>query len=220
MTTGFLEVGQGQGQGIRCVGVRDRWQIQHPLDHFCDGGFLSSAESDDRLFHFAGSQFKDWHTGFRDRREGGTSGLAHNEGRLDILGKKETFDRAHPGTMLTGDISQRLQDVEQAAGSFPSGGAPNGAEGEGLMLRAPVADDSPACAAEGRVDSENHASKGRGRFTDSIGFHPVFSAACQAMLNCRELFWGNGHFYKTCPGFCPRSNFRYVARARRGQEFR
>lgn len=143
----FLEVGQGQGEGIRRVSVRDGRQVEHPLDHFCDGRFLSSAKTDDCLFYFPWGYLKDRHSGFCNRRERGTPGLAHDEGRLDILGEKETFDRTDPSPILTGHIPERLQDVEQTSGSFPTGRAPNGAKREGLMLRAPESDDTPTGAA-------------------------------------------------------------------------
>jgi len=40
--------------------ARAVWQIQHPLDHFGDGGFLRRAITDDGLFHLARSDFKNF----------------------------------------------------------------------------------------------------------------------------------------------------------------
>src|SRR5687768_171980 len=89
-------VGKGEGQGERIGGVGGGWfgKLQHALDHFGDGEFLRGSVTDDGLFYFSRRDFEDFEASFGGGGEAGSAGLAHDQGRLQILRKEEAFDRA------------------------------------------------------------------------------------------------------------------------------
>ena len=101
VTAVFLRVGERQRQGVGGVGRGRLGQIQKPLDHFGDGGFLRRAVADDGLFHFARGDFENFQAGLGDDRQRRAARFAHDNGRLQILRVEQALDDADRWLMLS-----------------------------------------------------------------------------------------------------------------------
>jgi len=87
-------MGQGQRQGVGGVGRGRLGQIQQALNHSGDGGFLCGAVTDDGLFYFARRDFKNVQPGLGNGRQRRAPRFPHDNGRLQILRIKQTFNHA------------------------------------------------------------------------------------------------------------------------------
>ena len=102
-------MGQRQRQRVGGVGRGRFGQVQQPLDHFGDGGFLRRAVADDGLFHLARGDFKNFQTRFGDGGQRRAARFAHDDGGLQILREKKSFDDADGRLMLLQNVAQRLR---------------------------------------------------------------------------------------------------------------
>ena len=137
-----------QRQRVRRVGRGRFGQIQHPLDHFGDGGFLRRAVADDGLFHLAWRDFKNFQTGLGNGRERRAARFTHDERGLQILRVKESFDNANGRVMFLDGIAQGLGNFYEAARAFPACRAGNRAVRQGFRKRLCQFDDAIAGAAQ------------------------------------------------------------------------
>jgi len=149
---------EGEGEGIGGVWGGKLGELEEALDHFADGDFLGRAVADDGLFDFARGDFENLQTGFTKGGEGGAAGFTHDEGGLKILREEQAFDSAGGGTMAGDDFAQGAGDMREAAGTFPSGGANNGAVDEGAVGGLSSLDDAIAGAAQGRINADDNTS--------------------------------------------------------------
>lgn len=112
---GFLEIGQGKGQGIGGIGFGQVLQGEHSLDHFGDRQFLGSSVSDNGLFDTSGSHFKDIQSKFGSDQESGAAGFTHHDSRFEVMNVEEAFDDADGGLMFFDGTAEGGPNLEEAA---------------------------------------------------------------------------------------------------------
>lgn len=148
-------VRQREREGVGRVRIGDVGESEHALNHARDGDLLRRAEADDGLFHAARGDFRDLQARFGGGEEADAARLAHDEGRLDVLRVKETFDRADGRLMGADRVAKPFRDADETEAAGERGRAFQGSEAQHDRGGARGLQDSPACSAEGGIDAEN-----------------------------------------------------------------
>lgn len=151
----FLRVGQCQGQGVCRIRCGLLLQVQHPLHHLGDGQFLRRAIAHDGLLHFPRGNLTNIQPGFGCRTQAHSPRFPHDQGGLEILGKKQAFHHREAWLVLADDIPQGRGDQHETAAAGPGCRTTYGSVVQGHAILPGLADHTISCPSQGRVDTQD-----------------------------------------------------------------
>ena len=151
----FPRVRERERERVRRVGRGQFVQVQKPLHHFGDGGFLRRAIADNGLLHFARGDFKNFNPSFGNRRHRRAARFAHDERSLQILREEKSFDDADGRAVFFNFFAERPGNFCEAARAFPVFWTGNRAMRQCFGKRSGRLDEAVTGAAQRRIYAED-----------------------------------------------------------------
>jgi hypothetical protein len=148
------------------------------------------------LFYFARSNFENFQSHLSHGGNGRTPGFSHDQGRLEILGIKQSLHDTYLGIVFFKHVPQGLQDLQKATGSRPPGGAADGAMLQGLRDRLGDANDPKAGAAQRGIEPQDHGVAFRLINRGDLKDRRSPPRLAKPLLYLIELLWSDTHILK------------------------